>query len=123
MHRIKAKRITKPSEIDPTTDDPLVKWAIDCVIDAHTENTLTVRPPSRRHKGIADLSKEGILEPKQATGFIISNPSNTIASAITDEGIYDLSQNLLLTDEDLELPEDWEENFSSHAETDTDHES
>ena len=72
---------------------------------------------------MAKPSSEDIPEPKLAMGFIISNPSKTIASAITDDGIYDLTQNTVLTDEDLELPEDWEENISSHAGIDTDHES
>ena len=53
---------------------------------------------------LRDVSKLEIQE----GGFIISNPSSSIVSAISDSGICDLSipTNLNLNEEDSEIPED-----------------
>ena len=132
MKNIKAKRIIKHTNPTKTvdTDDPLIKWAVDCVSAGKSErgtivSKATTDVPKMKMANWKDslsnasLRKDVDLEDAQGTlstnvissdpydkNFVISNPSRSVVHCTTNEGILNLSNlgALNLSNEELELP-------------------
>ena len=115
----KAKRIlkhTNPSEI-VVTNDPLINWAVNCINAGKSERETLVPKASTEASQIKltegmETSLNASLRSLDALEVVHPTESNVFGS--TENGNLTLSNigAFNLSDEELELPEDWEDDPS-----------